>query len=93
MNKWQERYKELIGGKVPSRGRERDEFNLLSGMKENVIVEFPDFNGVNGFKPAHTEEYIITMNDCNMPEGVISVEILASNLYLWNSRGYKISSK
>ena len=35
---------------------------------------------------------VYTKDDCNMPEGLISVSVLASNLALWIGRGYKITT-
>jgi hypothetical protein len=55
-----------------------------------VTVHFPDFNGANGFVPAHVETYRIDLDKCDMPHGIISVEALSSNLPFWTRRGYEI---
>ena len=94
MNKWQEKYcAEYYSGKKPRSKVGKEEFELLGKVKEYVVVVFPDFTGANGFKPAHTETYKVTLDDCNIPEGKISVPVLASNLRLWVSRGYKIVTR
>ena len=94
MNKWQKKYcDEYYDGKKPRTKSGKEEFELLGKVKEYVIVEFPGFNDTNGFKPAHTEEYKVTLDDCNIPNGKISVCVLASNLSLWISRGYNIRTK
>lgn len=93
MNKWQEVYvNTYYDGKKPRTKIGKEQFELLGLMKSKVIVHFPDFNGANGFIPAHTEEYIITEDDCDMPNGKISVSVLSGNLTLWKSRGYKIET-
>lgn len=93
MNKWQQKYcDEYFNGKKPRSKRDKEAFELLGLMKDTVTIEFPGFNGANGYIPSHTETYVITEDDGNIPEGKISVTILASNLCLWTSRGYKIST-
>ena len=94
MNKWQEKYcNEYYNGKKPRSKQGKLELELLGQVKEKIIVEFPEFNGVNGYIPAHTEKYEVTEDYCNLPEGKISVPILASNLSLWTSRGYIIKTE
>lgn len=94
MNKWQQIYCDIYyNGKMPRTKAGKESVELLGKVKSQITVEFPDFNGANGFKPAHKETYIITANECNMPEGKISVSVLASNLSLWLSRGYKITTQ
>lgn len=94
MNKWQKKYcDEYCGGKKPRSKSGLAEFNMLGNIKDYVIVNFPDFNGENGFTPAHTETYKVTLDDCDIPNGKISVTVLASNLTLWASRGYTIQTK
>lgn len=92
MNKWQQKYvDEYYGGKKPRDKTGKLEFDLLSQVKEKVTVHFPDFKGVGGkFEPAHTETYTVTEDKNDMPNGLISACLLASNLALWASRGYKI---
>lgn len=93
MNQWQKVYcEEYYKGKMPRSKQGKNDLELLGQMKSNVTIEFPDFHGANGFKPAHTETYTITEYDCNMPNGIISVSVLISNLNLWLSRGYKVST-
>ena len=93
MNEWQRKYVDTYyNGKKPRSKVGKEQFELLGQVKNNIIVHFPDFNGANGFIPAHTEAYEVCLEECNMPEGKISVEILSSNLTLWLSRGYKIET-
>ena len=90
MNRWQEVYcKELYGGKMPRSKRGKLEFELLGSIEDLVVVDFPERNG----KPPHTETYEVTETDCDMPNGKVSVEVLASNLALWVSRGWKVTTK
>ena len=94
MNNWQKVYCDTYyDGKLPKDKSGKEDMKLLGQIKSKVIVEFPDFNGVNGFKPAHTETYVVTENECDMPNGKISVSMLISNLNLWISRGYKVATK
>lgn len=94
MNKWQKTYCDIhYKGKMPRTKQGKADVELLGKIKSQVIVEFPDFNGANGFKPAHTEIFTVTENDCDIPNGKISVDILISNLNLWISRNYKIYTK
>lgn len=93
LNKWQKYYIDsMYDGKMPRSKCGKEELAALGQINNKVIVHFPDFTGIRGFQPAHTEEYIVTEYDCNMPEGRISVEVLAANLTLWGSRGYKIGT-
>ena len=87
MNAWQEKYIEEYG--KPRSKVAKQELELLGKIKSIVAVDFPDFNG----KPAHTEEFTVTIDDCDMPHGKISVRVLASNLVLWLSRGYKVTTR
>lgn len=94
MNKWQQKYcDEYYNGKMPRSKHGKADMELLGKIKDTVTVEFPDFNGANGFIPAHTDTYVVTEDDCNIPQGRISVTVLISNLNLWISRGYKITTK
>ena len=93
MNHWQEVYLSSYGGKMPRSKAGKTEYELLEKVKGEVVVHFPDFTGINGFEPAHTEVYSVTANDCDMPNGRISVAALASNLILWLSRGYHVSTR
>ena len=90
LNKWQEAYLRIYyDGKMPRNKEGKKELEVLGGMKEKVIIDFPAM----GEKPAHTEEYIIRDGDCDMPNGYISVEILASNLTYWNFRGFTVRTE
>ena len=94
MNNWQQVYCETYyNGKTPRSKQGKADFELLGKVKSTITVEFPDFNGINGLIPAHSETYIITKDNCDMPNGIISVDVLISNLNLWLSRGYKITTK
>ena len=90
-NRWQEYYRNtLYEGKVPRSNAGKEEYGLLGNVGESVTVHFPDFNGANGFKPGHTDTYVVTLDNCNIPAGLISVQVLAANLRLWAERGYMI---
>lgn len=91
MNKWQKIYcDEYYNGKIPRNKIGKEEFELLGNVKEKVIVHFPAFTGATGFIPERTETLIVTEKECNVPKGIISVSVLASNLRLWISRNQKI---
>ena len=91
MNEYQKKYLDIYyDGKQPRSKVGKEELALLGNLRSDKIrVHFPEFNGINGLIPAHSEEYRIT-DECNMPEGKINVETLASNLRLWTFRGHKI---
>lgn len=94
MNNWQKVYCDTYhNGKTPRSKTGKQDMELLGKIKSQVIVEFPDFTGANGFVPAHTDTYIVTEDDCDIPNGKISVSVLVSNVKLWLSRGYKVSTK
>ena len=94
MNTWQKVYCDTyFGGKKPRSKRDKEVVELLGTVKEKITVKFPDFKGINGFEPAHAETYVVTENECNMPEGKISVSALAGNLRLWLARGYEVTTK
>ena len=91
MNKWQKVYCDTYyKGSFPQTKEGIYDMGLLSGIKNRVAVEHPDFNGIHGFVPAHTEILTVTENECDIPNGKISVTVLVGNLRLWMSRGYKI---
>lgn len=91
LNKWQKVYCDTYyKGNFPQTKEGIYDMELLSGIKNKVAVEYPDFDGINGFVPAHTEILAVTENECDIPNGKISVAVLVSNLKLWMSRGYKI---
>ena len=89
MNKWQQVYWSIYGR--PESRASIEAVRLLGEVKDQITVHFPDFDGIGGFKPAHTETYVITEQDCNMPAGKISVSVLAANIPLWIERGYEIT--
>ena len=91
MNKYQQKYLDIYyDGKNPRDKAGKEELILLGNLNSDKIrVHFPDFNGANGFRPAHTEEFRVA-NECDMLKGKISIEVLSSNLRLWASRGYEI---
>lgn len=94
MNKWQKVYCDTYhNGKLPRSKRGKADMAILGQIKAQVIVNYPDFKGMHGFEPAHTEIYTVTETDCDMPNGKISVCVLANNLSLWLSRGYKVSTR
>lgn len=93
MNQWQQVFCDTYyGGKQPKTKDGKRKLDLLGKVKTKITVEFPDFDGVRGFTPAHNETYTVTADDCNMPEGKISVSALASNLPFWLDRGYKVTT-
>ena len=93
MNKWQEKYCETYYEcKTPNTKLGKEEFEYLGVVGNTVTVHFPDFKGINGFKPAHTETYTITLDECDMPNGKIDVCTLASNLRFWIFRGYEVTT-
>ena len=76
MNQWQEIYcNEYYNGKKPRSKAGKSEYELLSVIKSCVVVEFPQ----NGSTPAHTETYTVTPDECDIPNGKISVCVLVSN--------------
>lgn len=83
MNKWQKIYCETYyNGKLPRTNKGKAEYEMLGLIKDAVIVHFPD----------GPQTLRVTEDDCNIPEGRISVRVLASNLTLWQDRGYKIQT-
>lgn len=90
MNRWQQKYcDEYNNGKLPRSKQGKADVELLGKIKNTVTVEFPEVPGV---KTARTETYIVTEDDCDIPNGKISVSVLISNLNLWLSRGHKITT-
>ncbi len=91
LNKWQQHYIDTYyDGKMPRSKNGKRELDLLGNVKDAVTVHFPDFNGIHGLIPAHTEKLRVELDKSNIPEGIISVEVLAGNLTLWTDRGYQI---
>lgn len=85
MNKWQKKYVDIYyDGEIPADSEGRVAYDLLGKLRSEITVEFQ-----NGEK----ETYRIDLEECNIPEGVISVRILARNLVLWITRGLKITTK
>lgn len=94
MNRWQQVYCDTYyEGKMPRTKAGKATFELLGKIKDQITVKFPDFNGLRGFEPAHTETYVVTENECNMPAGKISVSALSVNLPFWLERGYEVTTK
>jgi len=90
MNKWQTAYcNEYYNGKMPRSKEGKRKLELLEQVKETVTVEYPEINGT----PAHTETYQVTEDDCDMPNGKISVSVLLSNLTYWSFRGFKVTTQ
>ena len=87
MNKYQQKYLNIYyNGKMPRDKAGKEELRLLGNLKSDKIrVHFP----ASGTKPAQVEELVVS-EECNIPKGKISVEILSSNLSLWTSRNYEI---
>ena len=84
MNKWQQKYcDEYYNGKMPRSKQGKADMELLGKIKETVTVELP----------SETVTLVVTEDDCDIPNGKISVSVLVSNLNLWLFRGYKITTK
>lgn len=93
INKWQMYYVDsLCDGKRPSTPQELMDYTRLGNIEEKVIVHFPKFDSPikSQNKPAHTETFEVTFDRNDMPNGIINVETLLSNLNLWVGRGYKV---
>ena len=89
LNRWQQYYVDtLYGGKKPRGNVSKQELEFLGKVKSTVRVYFPEAADA----PAHFEDYVVTLDDCNIPEGKISVLVLASNFTLWRSRNYTIQT-
>ena len=85
MNNWQKKYCEgYYGGKAPKTKVGKIEFDLLGKVKDYVAVTLED---------GRKNEYKVTLDDCDIPNGKISVEVLAANLRLWAFRGFKIETR
>ncbi len=84
MNKWQKVYcEEYFDGKMPRSKQGKVDMELLSSIKNEVIIYMP-----NGDKI-----YTVTENECDIPNGKISVDVLVSNMKLWMSRKIKITTR
>ena len=93
MNRWQEIYVDRVcNGKKPRSKAAQNELKILGSVRNYVVVDFPDFNGLKGLVPAHKETYRVVEDGVDMPNGIIDVRVLATNLILWLSRGYKVST-
>jgi hypothetical protein len=67
LNEYQRHYvKEFCGGRRPRSATRKRDMELLGKVKDKVIIHFPD----------HNETYRVTLNDCDIPNGIISVEAL-----------------
>lgn len=85
MNNWQKVYCDTyFNGKKPRTNQGKHDVELLGMVKSEVSVEFAD-----GSKKI----FVVTADDCDMPNGKISVRVLVSNLNLWLSRGYKVGTR
>lgn len=83
MNEYQKIYCDTYyGGKKPRTKIGKHEYELLGNIKSYVIVNLP----------GGPKELKVTSYDNNIPEGIISVCTLATNLTLWLSRGYKVTT-
>ncbi len=83
INKWQQRYlDEYYGSSLPKRWdtEGKEEFDLLGKCKDTVTVHLS--TGIDTYK--------ITLDECNIPKGIISVCVLAANLRFWKFRGFTI---
>ena len=84
MNKWQKIYCDTYyNGKKPRTKRGKQKFELLGQTLNEVTVEFPD---------GESKTYKITEFENDMPNGLISVCTLGSNLRYWLFRGFKVTT-
>lgn len=84
MNKWQKIYCDTYyNGKKPRTKIGKQEFELLGQTLNEVTVEFS-----NG----KSETFKVTEFENDMPNGLISVCTLASNLSYWLFRGFKVTT-
>ena len=85
MNRFQQKYCDTCyEGKKPKDKIGKLEFELLGNMKSNRIrVRHPAFS-FPGFEtsPERVEELVVN-EECDIPNGKINVEVLASNLRFW----------
>lgn len=94
MNRWQQYLIDHeYGGRMPRSKDGKLRVSLLEHVEDEVIVDFPDLEGLHGPIPAHRERFVVTEDECDMPHGKISVRVLASNLKLWFERGYNVLTK
>ena len=94
MNKWQKYYCDKYHkGKEPRDEIGKIEFATLGLIKDYVIVDFPEIKKPTGVVPAFTQEFKVTFDELDMPNGLISVDSLASNVILWISRKYRIKTR
>lgn len=94
MNKWQKYYRDkYYNGKEPRDKIGKMEFAALAPIKDYVIVNFPEIKKTTGVVPAFTQEFKVTFDELDMPNGLISVDSLAGNLPLWVSRKYRIRTR
>ena len=94
MNKWQQYYiNKYHNGKMPRSKKGKIDMALLGKIKNQVIVAFPDNYGPDGFIAAHTETFLVTEKDCNIPGGTISVTALLNNIPHWIALECKITTK
>ena len=85
MNKWQKVYCDIYyDGKEPK--TKRGEKRHGTSCKNKVIVTFPKIDKFPRFEVDHINTFIVTENDCDMPNGKISVIGLVENLEFWDSR-------
>lgn len=85
MNKWQKHFiNTYYSGRQPKDAQGKLQFALLGDIKDSVTVHYRD--------ETETFRIVLEDRDCDMPHGIISVNVLASNLYLWASRGYRIEN-
>ena len=87
LTKYQMEYIDKVyDGKMPRDKAGKEELILLGNLVgDKICVHFPDFNGT----PAHEKTFEIA-DEGDMPNGKISIDVLAGNLSLWVLRGYKI---
>jgi len=83
MNRWQTKYcDKYYNGKMPRSKQGKADIELLGQIKDTITVELP----------SETVTLVVTEDDCDIPNGKISVAVLISNLNLWLSRGHKITT-
>ncbi len=83
MNEWQKCFIDrFYKGEMPKDKMGLKEYELLGNVKDRVIVHLP----------GKIVEYDVYADRCDMRHGIISASVLASNLYKWNSKGFKIET-
>ena len=91
MNRWQQQYLEhYYKGQTPRDKTGQNMYEFLGKVEKEVTVHFPAFDGVNEYKPAHTETYTLSEDSCDMRNNIMSITALSLNVTRWQKNGYRI---